>query len=120
MKKTAKLLFLGLIAFQWVAGAWLGITVRDLSPELAARYGIHRSVGVLVSGVHLNSPAMTAGLREGDLLLSLNDEKISDTKALKQLITRLSAGLEIEILVLRNQQKVNIHLVLGRSPRDQA
>ncbi len=120
MKKTAKMLFLGLIAFQWVAGAWLGITVRDLSPELAARYGIHQSTGVVVAGVHLNSPAMTAGLREGDLLLSLNDQKISDTKNLKQLISGLSPGLEIELVVLRNQQKVNLHLVLGRSPRDQA
>ncbi len=120
MKKTAKLLFFGLIAFQWVAGAWLGITVRDLSPELAARYGIHQRGGVIVSGVHLNSPAMTAGLREGDLLLSLNDEQISDTKMLKQLIIGLSPGLEIEMVVLRNQKKVKLHLVLGRSPRDQA
>ena len=118
MKKIKKLFFVGLLAFQGVSGGWLGIMVQDLTPALAARYGIHRATGVVVSRVQFNSPAMVGGLKEGDVLISLNRQKIRDSKALKEIISRLSPGMSVDVIVLRARREKTLKIVLGAIPRD--
>jgi len=120
VKKATQLVFFGLIAFQLAAGGWLGIVVQDLTPALAARYGIHRTSGALVTRVQFNSPAMAGGLQEGDVVISLNHEKIPNAKALKQVVTGLSSGIAIDVVVLRDRREKKLQVVLGTIPRDAA
>lgn len=58
------------------AGANWGLTVQDLTPEIAQQLGLESAKGVLVSGVKPDSPAQEAGLQRGDLILEVNHKKV--------------------------------------------
>ena len=55
-----------------------GITVQDLSPEIAAQLGLDGPEGVLIARVQPDSPADEAGLRQRDVILEVNQERIGD------------------------------------------
>lgn len=59
----------------------LGLTVQDLTPELAQALELEESEGVIVANVEPGSPAAEAGLRKGDLILEVNLEPVKNTKA---------------------------------------
>lgn len=58
----------------------LGLGVQDLTPEIAATLGLNDKHGVLVTGVEPYSPAAEAGLRNGDLILEVNQKPVRDVK----------------------------------------
>ncbi len=60
-----------------------------------------------------NSPARKAGLREGDIIIAINDEKIDENKGLSSLISQYEPGDEIEILYLRNGKEKRVKVRLG-------
>ena len=57
-----------------------GITVQDLSPEIAAQLGLDDAEGVLISRVEPGTPADEAGLRQRDVILEVNQERIRDRR----------------------------------------
>jgi serine protease Do len=59
-------------------GSNWGLTVQDLTPEIAQQLGIENAKGVLVSGVKPDSPAQEAGLQRGDLILEVNHKKVGN------------------------------------------
>jgi len=57
-----------------------GLTVQDLSPEVAEQLGVEEATGVVVTRVEPGSPAAEAGFRRGDVVLEVNQEPIEDTE----------------------------------------
>jgi len=55
-----------------------GVTVQDLSPEIAAQLGLDSADGVLIARIQPDSPADEAGLRQRDVILEVNQERIED------------------------------------------
>ena len=86
----------------------LGLTVRDLSDEERASLDIGDQ-GVLVSAVS-DGPGKRAGIREGDLILMLNNEKILDGDHFKQLAAELPEGKAISVLVQREGSPIFLAL----------
>ena len=86
----------------------LGLTVRDLSDEERASLDIGDQ-GVLVSAVS-DGPGKRAGIREGDLILMLNNEKISDGDHFKRLAAGLPEGKAISVLVQREGSPIFLAL----------
>jgi len=70
-----------LINFGEVIQAWIGLRVQDLDERLAAYLGLPDSEGVLVRTVEKDSPAEKAGIVSGDVIRSLNGNRIADTEA---------------------------------------
>ncbi|MDR3229922.1 MAG: Do family serine endopeptidase [Synergistaceae bacterium] len=77
----------------------VGISVSPLTPELRRQYGIEGGTGLIVTGVAQESPAQSAGIREGDLLLEVNGKKVGDQK---QLDVALGKGSSIVLLIERS------------------
>ena len=86
----------------------LGLTVRDLSDEERASLDIGDQ-GVLVSAVS-DGPGKRAGIREGDLILMLNNEKILDGDHFKRLAAGLPEGKAISVLVQRDGSPIFLAL----------
>ena len=86
----------------------LGLTVRDLSDEELASLDIGDQ-GVLVSAVS-DGPGKRAGIREGDLILMLNNEKVSDGDHFKRLAAGLPEGKAISVLVQREGSPIFLAL----------
>ena len=86
----------------------LGLTVRDLSDEERASLDVGDQ-GVLVSAVS-DGPGKRAGIREGDLILMLNNEKILDGDHFKRLAAGLPEGKAISVLVQRDGSPIFLAL----------
>lgn len=88
--------------------AYLGVSLIDLTPELREHYGATRESGVLVGDLEDNSPASKAGVRVGDLILSIDGKEVASSADLRRAIRDKKDGdtARIEVLRGRNRQTV--------------
>ena len=86
----------------------LGLTVRDLNDDERATFDV-ADHGVLVSKVS-NGPGARAGIREGDIILMLNGEKVSTSDEFKQLAAELPEGKAVSVLVQRQGDPIFLAL----------
>ena len=87
----------------------LGLTVRDLNDEERATFDVGDQ-GVFVNQVS-NGPASRAGIREGDLILMLNNEMVSSTEDFERLAADLPAGKAVSVLVQRQGNPIFLALM---------
>ena len=78
-----------------------GFKVTDLTPEIARRFNIEETSGVIVVGVVPNSQADTAGVQQGDLIIEINHKDIGSVKDFKALIDQPNKADGINLLVKR-------------------
>ena len=77
-------------------------------------YGTDEStVGVRITGTSPGSPAETAGLRDGDVIVQLNKKKIANIYDLTDFLAKGSPGQSVSIVVERDRQRVELHAVLA-------
>ncbi len=80
----------------------LGVNVQSLTPDLAESLGLPDAHGALVSGVEPGSPAEHAGLKQGDVIVSLNERQVIDANALRNQIASTRPESSVSIGFLRN------------------
>jgi serine protease Do len=88
--------------FTWRSTSGLGITVSDLSSQLADYFGAKE--GVLVTAVAENSAGAKAGLKAGDVITSFNGGSVTNPSELRRRIQRLEDGDEFTIAILRDKK----------------
>jgi serine protease Do len=81
--------------------ASLGMTVQELTPELAESLQIDQTAGVLVANVEDGSPAAMAGLARGDLITEVNQEQVTDMASFGKLLAQAKEDKRILLLVQR-------------------
>jgi S1-C subfamily serine protease len=74
-----------LILYREVAQAWVGITVQDIDARLSGYFNLPGQKGVLVRMVEPRSPAQDAGLKDGDIIIEIAGQSVSDPKRLRHL-----------------------------------
>ncbi len=84
-----------------VSHGLLGATVQDMSADLAEAVGLKSATGAIVTYVVPSSPAVTAGLRNGDIILQFNDDPIANSRAARRFITSHPGASNVAIHVLR-------------------
>jgi serine protease Do len=100
-----------------VERGWLGVSVQDVAPDEARGVGASGARrGVLVAGVERNSPAGRAGLRQGDLVVAMNGEAISTSRALVRNVAALPPGQSMRLTVLREGREREVQVQVGRRP----
>lgn len=104
----------GGFAHVFVRGGRLGIGIQSLGDQLAEYFGAEDG-GVLVTSVREDSPASEAGLRAGDVILRVGDERVEDPGELMSEIARAEAG-EVELRILRDRQERTIRATLPERP----
>ena len=92
----------------------LGLVTRDLTPEMARQLGLSETGGVVVVEVQSGSPAERAGLREGDLILEVDQVPMKDASQFYDKIDGYKAGDTILFLVKR--QGNTVYLTLKAEP----
>ena len=93
-----------------IAGPDLGRVVHELTPEIAQRYGISDTKGLIVLQVQYNSPAAEAGLREGDIILEIDREPVENVRQFNSKIKDYKAGDTILFLVKHEDMTVYVTL----------
>jgi Do/DeqQ family serine protease len=87
-----------------VARPWLGVQAQAVTAQLARSLGLDRPEGVLVANVYPGSAAAAAGLREGDLILSVDGQAVNDEAALTYRMATHRPGDQVMLSVRRGGQ----------------
>ena len=101
-----------------VKWAWMGVFLADLIPEMAAELGLPIREGVVIQDVLRGGPSDQAGIRPGDIILSMDGNKVATVTDLTRLLrTKFFVGLKIEVELFREGSTETLDLVLGERPR---
>src|SRR2546422_2587792 len=96
-----------------VIRGWLGIGIQEVTPELAAKFGIKESDGILVNDVFENEPAARAGLKPGDIIAKVNGRRVETPAALSRNVAGLAPGTKVELEIIRNGERRSLPVDLG-------
>lgn len=91
----------------------LGITVRELTPLLAQRYGLSEESGLVIMDVRRMSPADEAGLKSGDLIKEVNRQSVTDIEDYRAKIEKLQKGDTVLFLIKRQETTLYIPVTVG-------
>ncbi len=90
-----------------VTRGWLGVTIQNLTTELADILELKQTKGVVVRQVQVDSPADKADIKSNDIILKIDGQPIETTKQLMQIVAGLVPGTEVEITVLRGNKEIS-------------
>ncbi len=85
-----------------VKRAFLGVSLQDISPELAEAFGLKRQTGAIINQVLPDSPADKAGLQTGDIVLTVDDKTIRNANDLRNRVGLLPVGKKVRMTILRD------------------
>jgi len=88
--------------------AWLGVTLIDLTPELREHYGASKDAGVLVSSVAPDSPAAKAGVRVGDIVLSIDGAGTKGSRDIRNSLREKKEGDSVRLELLRGRTRQTV------------
>jgi S1-C subfamily serine protease len=109
--------------------AWIGITGRSLTPELATQLKLPKTTGVVVLGLDERGPAKKAGLvaadnpdadvpKGGDVIVAMNGRSIEGMEDVSQEVASSSVGTKIRVTVRRDGKERDVELTLADRPKD--
>ena len=102
-----------IIKFGSVHRGLMGIFVQPLTPELAQAMGYSEKFqGALIAQVNEGSPAENAGLKAGDVVVQINDTKITQATQVKTTISLLRVGSDAKIKVNRNGKEITLNAMV--------
>lgn len=102
-----------LIAHGKVERGWLGVEIRDLTPELAKKVNAPGMKGVLVADVTKGGPAEKAGMKKNDVIVALGGKEVSDSSILRNQVADSPIGQEVKVAVLRNGHREELTVKIG-------
>ncbi|MEE2997942.1 MAG: Do family serine endopeptidase [Pseudomonadota bacterium] len=100
-----------------VSRGWLGVNIQQLTKDLAAGLGMINPEGALIASVTMGGPAHKAGLKAGDVIVSLDGERIEKMRDLPKRVAGLQAGQSTRFRVVRDGSERSIDVVIGEMPR---
>jgi serine protease Do/serine protease DegQ len=101
-----------LIEFGEVRRGMLGVVMQNLTPELSQAFGLDLHQGVVISQVIENSAAEKAGLKAGDVVVSINNEKVISASGMRNIVGLLRVGDAMEINVIREGEPLKLTAVI--------
>jgi S1-C subfamily serine protease len=116
------------VAGEKLARPYLGIQFVSITRQLADEQKLPVQAGALVggrdendqpiAGVQPGTPAATAGIKDGDIIVSVEDKAIDDGHPLDATLSQFSPGQSVSLKVLRDGQEMTIQVTLGTRPSD--
>jgi serine protease Do len=102
-----------------VTRGYLGVSVQDVTPELAEAMKLKEPHGALVGDIDPNGPASQAGLQQGDVIIEANGKSIEDQRELRLMISSMAPGSQINMRVRHNDEVRNVSITLTELPAKQ-
>ncbi len=114
----AKFVMESLIKHGTVVRGYLGVYIQDIDETMAKAMKLPGTEGALVSDVTEDSPAAKAGIKQGDVILEMNGEKVKSTTQLRNTIAATMPGTEIKLKIWRDGKEKTIEVKLGKLESD--
>lgn len=91
---------------------WIGAQMDDLDADVASSLGLKNNNGSVVSRVIPDSPAFKAGILQGDIIIAVNNVKVSKNNMINRLIADLPSGKIVPIRIIRNSQELTLSITV--------
>ncbi len=104
--------------FGEVQRALLGVNIGDVNAEKAKELGLDKVEGVFIGGVPENGAARSAGIKEGDVIIQVEDESIRNTAQLQEKISQYRPGDAVNVVVIRDKEKKQFKVTLRNKHGD--
>ena len=101
-----------LVAHGTVKRAMIGVTLANMTPEIAEGFGLGNQQGVIIQSVFPGSPAERAGLQRNDVIVELNGSPVTDRDKFRLKIADTPSGTRVRLGVLRDGKRVNSEVTL--------
>jgi serine protease Do len=105
-----------LIEYGRVRRAWLGVQIEEISPEDQEAFNLPQVAGVLVQESTPGGPAEGAGLRQGDVIYSVDGQVVRSPNGLQNLIAQLRPRDAVSVRIYRNGSARDLEIRLGEAP----
>ncbi|UCV08807.1 Do family serine endopeptidase [Dechloromonas denitrificans] len=99
-----------------VTRGWIGVEAQEITPELAESFGLPDTEGALIAGVMRGSPADAAGVRPGDVLLTVSGKPVKDPQIMLDLIAALKPDERASFRLRRDKSIVEVQVKIGKRP----
>ena len=96
-----------------VTRGWLGVTIQEVTPDLAKSFGLKEKKGALVAQVSPGSPAEKAGIEQGDIILEFDGKKISEANDLPRIVASTPVGKSIDLKLSRESKVLDRSIKVG-------
>jgi serine protease Do len=103
-----------------VTRGFLGVSIQDITPDLAKSLKLADAKGALVADVTAGSPAEAAGVKRGDVVVRYDGKEIADAHALPALVAGTPIGKTVTLAVRRNGTEEELRATVGRMPGERA
>jgi S1-C subfamily serine protease len=95
---------------------WLGARLQEVTPEIAESLGLKRPSGALVASVNADGPAARAGVKTGDVIVSIDGTGIDDPNSFDYRFATKSLGGNAKVALLRQGREVAVTIALQLAP----
>lgn len=92
---------------------WLGVRIQTVTDEIAESLGLERAYGALIASVNDQGPAKKAGIKAGDIVLSINGQEISEMKMLPRIVAETDIDAEVTIKFWRDNKEQTAKVKIG-------
>jgi Do/DeqQ family serine protease len=97
-----------LIAHGKVERGWVGVSIQDLTPELAKKFHADGQKGALIADVVKGGPADKAGLKKDDVIIAYRGKEVTDSSVLRDEVANTPIGAESKVTILRDGKKEDV------------
>ena len=96
----------------------LGVIIQEVNYNLAKSFGLSKPMGALITQVMPDGPAAQAGLKQGDVVLSVNGEEVRASNDLPVMVGSIAPGKEITLQVWRNGEVIEQKILLDNADKN--
>jgi serine protease Do len=101
-----------------VTRGWIGVQIQPVTRDIADSLGLKEPEGALVAETQPDSPAAKAGIISGDVIVSVNNERVANARELARKIAAQAPGSEVKIGLIRRGEERTVTVTLGELPRE--
>ncbi|WP_353217413.1 Do family serine endopeptidase [Sandarakinorhabdus sp.] len=101
-----------------VKRGYMGVAIQRLSPDIADGLGLPKDKGEIVANVEPNGPAARAGIRQGDVLLSVSGREVDYDNSLSYLVATTPINTTVPIVLLRDGKRLTVTATIAQRPAE--
>lgn len=101
-----------------VVRGWLGVSIQQITPELAKQFSLRESSGALVSEVMSDSPAARAKLQSGDVIVGFDGKPVDSPAVLRNVVAQTKVGKNVKVDIIRDGRPKTIGVKISEQPKE--
>lgn len=103
-----------------ITRGWLGVSIQELTPEIAKGLGLNVTNGVIIGRVVEDSPAEKGGIKEGDIIVGFNGKKVESMEQFRFAVAATAPNSKVKVEVIREKKEKDLVIRIGEMPDETA